>query len=117
MKLNKINPILFAAAAPLVMIACHRSTDAGAQETHEKASPVRTISLPHYQPDLPMGPNRDVFAASCLPCHSLRYIIMQPAMPAAKWEAVVKKMMANYNAPVADDQIATIVQYIVAAKE
>ncbi len=117
MKLKKLFPILFAVAAPFVMIACHRSTGASAQQTREEPSPVHTISLPHYQPDLPIAPGRDVFATACLPCHSPRYIIMQPSMPAAKWEAVVKKMMATYGAPVADDQIAPIVQYIVAAKE
>src|SRR5438309_2246449 len=109
MKSKKLFPILFA-AAPLAIIACHRSSDASAQPTSEEASPVRTISLPHYQPDLPMGPNREIFATACLPCHSPRYIIMQPTMPAAKWEAVVKKMITTYNAPLADDQVAPIVQ-------
>jgi len=76
-----------------------------------------TIALPRYQANLPDAPGREAFATACLTCHSSRYITTQPPMTAAKWEESVKKMIATYHAPIAEDQIPLIVQYIVAARE
>src|SRR5699024_4762840 len=78
---------------------------------------VHRIDLPHYQPNLPAGEGRDAFAANCLSCHSTRYVTMQPAsFDQTKWEEEVKKMVKPYGAPIADDQVAPIAQYIVSAR-
>ena len=89
-----------------------------AQETGAKrqaaADGVRAIELPKYQPDLPPGPGRDAFAVNCLSCHSARYVTTQPPMNATKWEESVRKMIKTYGAPIAEDQVQPIVQYLVA---
>jgi cbb3-type cytochrome c oxidase subunit III len=116
-RMKRLIAILVTAAAPITLIACHRSSSSqAATAAGHTDSPVHTISITQYQPDLHVAPGRDVFAVACLSCHSQRYIVMQPVMPAPKWEAVVRKMMTTYNAPIADDQIAPIAQYIVAAR-
>src|SRR3954468_1094967 len=79
--------------------------------------PVTAIVLPRYQANLPPGPGREAFAVNCLSCHSSRYITMQPPMTAAKWEENVRKMMKTYAAPIAEEQVQPIVQYLTAAKE
>jgi mono/diheme cytochrome c family protein len=78
---------------------------------------VTAIVLPRYQANLPPGPGREAFAVNCLSCHSTRYITMQPKMTAVKWEESVRKMMKTYAAPIAEDQVQPIVQYLMAAKE
>ena len=78
---------------------------------------VHTIALPHYQANLPAGPGRDAFAVSCLSCHSTRYITMQPPLNQAKWEESVRKMVKTYGAPIAEEQVVPIAQYLVAARQ
>jgi mono/diheme cytochrome c family protein len=87
------------------------------QAAVHSSSSVKTIELPKYQPQLPPGPGREAFAAACVMCHSTRYITMQPALTAEKWEASVKKMRDTYKAPVTDEQIPEIVKYLMATKE
>src|SRR4051794_11241621 len=91
--------------------------DAKTQAASGASSSVHAIELPRYAPSLPQAPGRDSFAVACLSCHSTRYITMQPPLSAAKWEESVRKMMKTYGAPVAEDQVAAVVQYIMAAKE
>jgi mono/diheme cytochrome c family protein len=74
---------------------------------------VKSIELPKYQPYLPPGPNRELFATSCLSCHATRYITMQPVMTQAKWEESVKKMIKTYGAPLSEDLATPIAQYLV----
>jgi mono/diheme cytochrome c family protein len=78
-----------------------------------QAGTVKSIELPHFAEDLPAGPERELFASRCLSCHSTRYIAMQPLVPAAKWEENVKKMAKTYAAPIGEDEVPRIVQYLV----
>ena len=105
----------------LVAVSCQHQ-DAAEKNSPAKvqaaaAQPVTAIVLPRYQAALPPGPGREAFAVACLSCHSTRYITMQPKMTAAKWEESVRKMIKTYAAPIAEDQVQPIVQYLVAAKE
>ena len=120
--------LLLAGATPLVTLlvlsSCkhaHESDESGSATMQAAVAAAGrsgdTITLPRYQANLPDGPGRDAFATACLTCHSSRYITTQPPMTAAKWEESVKKMIATYHAPIAEDQIPLIVQYIVAARE
>lgn len=76
-------------------------------------SQVHSIQLPHYTPYLPSGEGRELFASSCLACHSTRYISMQPPLTAAKWEENVKKMIKTYAAPLSEDQAPALAKYLV----
>ena len=58
----------------------------------------------------------DLFKASCLTCHSLRYIEMQPDFPRKSWEKIVDKMIHSFGAPISDSASKVIVEYLVAAK-
>ncbi|HEX8521316.1 MAG TPA: c-type cytochrome [Tepidisphaeraceae bacterium] len=78
---------------------------------------VHTIEMPKFQSDLPEGPGRELVATACLSCHSTRYIAMQPPLNAAKWEENVRKMMKTFGAPIAEDQVQPIVQYLMATRE
>jgi len=78
---------------------------------------VRTITLPPIAPpDLPDGPQKDTYTANCMLCHTPRYVSMQPAFPRKTWQAEVEKMKKVYGAPIADDQIPKIVDYLVSIR-
>ena len=79
-------------------------------------NPVQEIELPQYPPELPAGPNKEVFEQHCLLCHSARYVTMQPQFPKAVWEKDVKKMVDAYGAPISAAEQQQIVEYLVAIK-
>lgn len=86
-------------------------------EAEELASiSVAPITLPHYEPTLPPGENRDVVMANCVLCHSLRLVINQPSVPRAKWQATVQKMVDLYGAPIAEENKAKAVDYLVSIR-
>lgn len=66
---------------------------------------------------LPEGKGKELVEMSCVPCHSLRYIEMQPDMSKKSWEKIVTKMIRNYGAPVRDSMdAAAIVDYLFVIK-
>lgn len=80
------------------------------------ADTVREITLPSeteiYQTsDLP---GYTLINAMCLTCHSVEYAKYQPSSsPRAYWQATVVKMQKIFGAPLPDDLIAPIVDYLV----
>ena len=82
------------------------------------ASPdgVRSISLPQRPTDLPDAPGKNLVLANCILCHSTDYITMQPAFPRKVWEAEVEKMRKTFGAPVPEQYVGPIVDYLVAIR-
>ena len=49
----------------------------------------------------------------CSTCHSLDYIVMNsPFLTRAVWDAEVRKMMKIMGAPIAENEVAPIVDYL-----
>ena len=65
-----------------------------------------------YRPDLPPGEGQPEVEAYCNTCHSVRYITIQPPLPAATWEAEVSKMTKTYGASIPEDATSKIVAYL-----
>jgi sulfite dehydrogenase (cytochrome) subunit B len=52
--------------------------------------------------------------AQCVACHSAEYMLFQPATaPRGYWENMVKRMKAVFKAPVNDEDMPVIVDYLV----
>lgn len=85
------------------------ATASEANGPHEMLS----ITLPHFEPDLPIAPGRDDYMVVCVSCHSPRYVMMQPLFPERQWQETVDKMAKVYGAQMDQDQRASIVQYLV----
>jgi sulfite dehydrogenase (cytochrome) subunit B len=52
--------------------------------------------------------------AICIACHSAEYMQYQPATaPRAYWDAMAKRMKMVFKAPVADEDLPLIVEYLV----
>ncbi|HWZ44309.1 MAG TPA: hypothetical protein VNW97_12595 [Candidatus Saccharimonadales bacterium] len=69
-------------------------------------------AYPLYPPTLAEGEGREETEAYCSPCHSTRYITMQPPLAAATWEAEVNKMRKAFGAPIPEPSAAKITQYL-----
>ncbi len=74
------------------------------------------VGLPFGDQMFPDGPGSDVTANNCLACHSAGMVLTQPPLPRATWQAEVDKMRAVYKAPVSDEDMKPIVDYLTRIK-
>ena len=95
-----------------------KSSPAPARPVDSPDPAVHSITLPNVPTELPPGPasGRDVVGTTCTACHSVRNILNQPAFPRQTWVNEVNKMRTNYGAPVAEQQIPAIVDYLVSIR-
>ena len=87
------------------------------------AAPAATFELKSVKIDLPdsdrMFPDRpgsDAINNNCLACHSAGMVLNQPSLSKQAWTAEVNKMINNYKAPVAPEDVGAIVDYLTALK-
>jgi cytochrome c5 len=74
-----------------------------------------TISLPGDDGmSFKTGQGVETAQRYCLTCHSSALVATQPFLTAAQWTAEVNKMKAVYGAPIPDDQVSTIADYLTA---
>ena len=73
-----------------------------------------TITLPPETAAFKPGTGAELTQANCLMCHSVEYIATQPRMPRKFWEAEVKKMKEKFAAPLADENLAALADYLTA---
>ena len=85
---------------------------------------VAVLSLPAVAKDIQLPPDVVQLKPSALPgyakaqanctmCHSAEYMRMQPPTAARPyWDAMVHRMKAVFKAPVADEDIPAIVDYL-----
>ncbi|HUL16611.1 MAG TPA: cytochrome c [Terriglobales bacterium] len=71
-----------------------------------------TASYPAFGLDLAPGEGRAEVQIYCNTCHTPRYILMQPPLPAATWDAEVHKMIKTLGAPIPDADAQKIIQYL-----
>src|SRR6266849_1420837 len=67
---------------------------------------------PSFAPELAEGDGKQEVQSFCVSCHSTRYIIMQPPLPGATWEAEVNKMVKAYGAPIPEATAKKITTYL-----
>lgn len=59
-------------------------------------------------------PGYNLALQNCMICHSAQYVSTQPSTsPRAYWDATVKKMKKPFGAPLKDEDIEPIVDYLV----
>lgn len=77
---------------------------------------VDEITLPHFEPIMPLGPHRELFMTNCITCHSPRLVIDQPHFSQEKWEEIVKKMVVTFGGHVYKKDQPKIVKYLVSIR-
>ena len=77
--------------------------------------PVK-VDLPDSDKMFPDGPGSDAINNNCLACHSADMVLNQPALSKQAWAAEVNKMIHNYKAPIAPEDVGAIVDYLTALK-
>jgi hypothetical protein len=74
------------------------------------------IDLPESDTMFPAGPGSDAINNNCLACHSAGMVLNQPSLSKQAWTAEVNKMINNYKAPVAPEDVGAIVEYLTVLK-
>lgn len=75
-----------------------------------------SVDLPTSDVTFPGGAKADAIAANCLSCHSAGMVLTQPDLSKVVWTGIVEKMIHAYKAPVAEADVAAIVDYLDATK-
>ena len=83
--------------------------------TPSELKPVK-VDLPDSDKMFPDGPGADAINNNCLACHSADMVMNQPALSKQAWAAEVNKMIHNYKAPIAPEDVGAIVDYLTALK-
>jgi hypothetical protein len=83
--------------------------------TPSELKPVK-IDLPDSDKMFPDGPGSDAINNNCLACHSADMVLNQPALSKQAWATEVNKMINNYKAPIAPEDVGVIVNYLTALK-
>jgi mono/diheme cytochrome c family protein len=104
-----------------VVTGCASNAEPAKADVSVKAKPadgpVHTLKLPEDRdPALPAGKGLEMVVAKCAICHTPHYIMNQPAFSRETWTAEVTKMQKNYSAPVEPENVAAIVDYLVAVR-
>jgi len=105
--------ITLAAAAGALALASMGGAHAADAQPQGK---VHSITLPTMPPDLPDAPGKDAVMSNCILCHSMRYVTMQPALSRETWVAEVTKMRKTFGAPIAEEKVEDIVNYLYAVR-
>ncbi len=71
------------------------------------------LSLPPETTGFKPTPGFEIAVAQCLLCHSADYISTQPPLARPAWKANVLKMRDKYGAPLPEDKIELLVDYLV----
>ena len=77
------------------------------------AQAAPSITLPPDTLAFKPGAGAELATGQCLVCHSAHYVTTQPVFPRAFWKASVEKMQKKYGAPIPDDQVGPLVEYLV----
>jgi hypothetical protein len=74
------------------------------------------LDLPDSDRMFPDSPGSDAINNNCLACHSAGMVLNQPSLPKQAWAAEVNKMINNYKAPIAPEDVGAIVDYLTKLK-
>src|SRR3989442_14431403 len=70
------------------------------------------IQLPPETAAFRQDKGAEIANGQCLICHSVEYVTMQPPMPRAFWKASVQKMQQKYGAPIPNEQVEQLSDYL-----
>jgi cytochrome c5 len=70
------------------------------------------VELPANDAPFPPGIGADIASSQCLICHSAGMVLTQPPLKKDEWRAEIIKMRSAYGAPIPDDQVDGLSEYL-----
>jgi mono/diheme cytochrome c family protein len=84
----------------------------GKTEVASRRWAVVKVELPAGDEIFPPAVGADIATSQCLICHSAGMVLQQPPLTKAEWRAEIVKMRSAYGAPVPDDQVEALSEYL-----
>lgn len=119
----RINSLLTGMIVVTALLSLRLVAASDAPQKDVKVEPAKVVdgvrSVPAYPvlwPEMPAGPNKDVYLNNCVTCHSQLYVLMQPPFSRKVWTAEVEKMKKTYGAAIDDKVMPQIVDYLVSIR-
>jgi cytochrome c5 len=103
--MNRRNRFATAFAAAVALAACAAPLAADLSGTVKIDVPPETA---RFKP----GPGMETAEKSCMMCHSVDYIYMQPPLTREQWHGEVMKMKKVYGALFPESDVDAIVDYL-----
>jgi mono/diheme cytochrome c family protein len=90
---------------------------ANADTASRKDMPARQraivrVDLPASDESFPPGIGADIASSQCVICHSAGMVLTQPPLKKDEWRAEIMKMRTVYGAPIPDDQVDGLADYL-----
>ena len=109
-------PVLLGAAAAIPGSYYLPESTAAQAERQSGIAPVHfaaiNVNFPTSSVAFPAGKGSDIANANCLICHSAGMALRQPPLTEDEWRAEIHKMKSAFGAPIPDDQINEVAQYL-----
>ncbi len=70
------------------------------------------VELPASDEPFPSGDGADIASSQCLTCHSAGMVLTQPPLKKDEWRAEIMKMRSAYGAPIPEDQVDGLAEYL-----
>jgi mono/diheme cytochrome c family protein len=85
---------------------------AGKKDLTSRQWAIVRVELPANDENFPPGVGADIAASQCLICHSAGMVLRQPPLTKDEWRAEILKMRSAYGAPLPDDQVDGLSEYL-----
>jgi mono/diheme cytochrome c family protein len=88
---------------------------ASSSDKHGAVAPqwaIVRVELPASDESFPPGAGADIATSQCLICHSAGMVLTQPPLTKGEWRAEIMKMRSAYGAPIPDDQVDGLSEYL-----
>jgi cytochrome c5 len=84
----------------------------GKKDVASRQWAIVRVELPAGDEPFPPGVGADIASSQCLICHSAGMILTQPPLKKDEWRAEIIKMRSAYGAPIPDDQVDGLSEYL-----
>jgi len=85
---------------------------AGRKDAASRQWAIVRVELPSSDAPFPPGIGADIANSQCLICHSSGMILTQPPLKKDEWRAEIMKMRSSYGAPIPEDQVDGLSEYL-----
>ena len=84
----------------------------GKKDVASRQWAIVRVELPANDEPFPPGIGADIASSQCLICHSAGMVLTQPPLKKNEWRAEILKMRTAYGAPIPDDQVDGLSEYL-----
>lgn len=92
--------------------SANAGSPAGKQGVASLQWPIVRVELPAGDETFPPGVGAIIATSQCLICHSAGMVLQQPPLTKDEWRAEIAKMRSAYGAPIPEDQIDALSEYL-----